>query len=118
MPFNMPPEQALQVEIVQWMKRTLPPEVVFFHVPNGGNRSAREGAIFKAMGVVAGVPDLLIAWPGVVVAIELKAGKGKASPAQEIMHERLKAIGWHVAEARTLSDFQSVLIGLGVPLAP
>ena len=114
---KLQPEQALQVECVQWMKRHLCKQVVFFHVPNGGNRSAREGVIFKAMGVVAGVPDLIIAWSGVVVAIELKAGKGRTSPAQEVMQGQLKAIGWHVAEARSLSDFQAVLIGLGVPLA-
>ena len=114
---NLQPEQALQYECVKWMKRHLAKEVVFFHVPNGGKRSRREGAIFKAIGVVAGVPDLIIAWPGCVVAIELKEGKGTASKEQEAMHERLKAVGWLVFEVRSLEQFQSTLFGLGVPVA-
>ena len=111
------PEQDLQISIVQWMKRNLSKEVVFFHVPNGGNRSLREGAIFKAMGVVAGVPDLIIAWPGIIAAIELKAGKGSASEAQLEVQERMKAIGWHVYEVRSLDQFQLVLRNLGAPIA-
>ncbi len=111
------PEQELQISIVQWMKRNLPKEVVFFHVPNGGNRSLREGAIFKAMGVVAGVPDLIIAWPGGIAAPELKAGKGSSSEAQKTMQSRLSAIGWHVCEVRSLDEFQIALRDFGCPIA-
>jgi hypothetical protein len=114
---RLQPEQQLQVECVQWMKRHLSKQVVFFHVPNGGKRGMREAVIFKAMGVVAGVPDLIVTWPGVIAAIEMKAGRGRASPEQIAMQDRLKACGWHVAEARSLSDFQSILIGLGAPMA-
>ena len=117
MKLNLHPEQALQVECVQWMKRHLSKEVVFFHVPNGGNRSQREGAIFKAMGVVAGVPDLIVAWPGCVVAIELKAGAGRASEAQQAMWPRLRAVGWHVFEVRSLDQFKLALLNLGCPSA-
>ena len=106
---NLQPEQALQYECVKWMKRHLAKEVVFFHVPNGGKRSRREGAIFKAIGVVAGVPDLIILWRGVQIAIELKAGKGSSTEEQKDMQERLKAIGWHVAECRSLQEFQDIL---------
>ena len=116
MPFNMPPEQALQVEIVQWMKRTLPPEVVFFHVPNGGGRTKGQGAIMKAMGVIPGVPDLIVSWPGCVAAIELKAGAGRASEAQQAMQARMAAIGWQVFECRSLDQFKLILRNLGCPV--
>lgn len=50
------------------------------HSPNGGFRNEREGAKFKAMGVKAGYPDLIIdiakgGYHG--LRIELKTEKGK-----------------------------------------
>lgn len=109
------PEQALQISIVQWMRYSLPREVVFFHVPNGGKRTKAEAGIFKAMGVVSGIPDLIIAWPGTVLAVELKAGSGASTPLQKDMQDRLKAVGWHVAEIRSLDEFIALLGRVGAP---
>lgn len=58
---------------------------VWYHVPNGGKRNAREAARFKRMGVVAGVSDLILDEPrggyhG--LRIELKAKKGKPTDSQ------------------------------------
>ncbi len=33
---------------------------IWFHVPNGGGRSKAESGILKSMGVLAGVPDIII----------------------------------------------------------
>lgn len=41
-------------------------------VPNGGYRDAREGAKFKATGVLAGVHDLHMLWDSQFYTIELK----------------------------------------------
>jgi hypothetical protein len=114
---SLTPEQELQYECIKWMKRHLSSEVVFFHVPNGGKRSMREGAIFKAIGVLAGVPDLIIAWPGTIAAVELKAGKGRASEDQIEVQARMSAIGWHVSEVRSLDQLQLLLRNLGAPIA-
>lgn len=97
------------------MMRSLSKEVVFFHVPNTAKRGLIEGAYMKAMGVRAGVPDLIIAWQGVTVSIEMKAGKGEHSDAQLAMQGRLSAIGWRVFECRSLDDFKQILVSLGVP---
>ncbi len=59
---------------------------LLFHVPNGGYRNKIEGAKFKSMGVIAGVPDLLLIWGGSVYGIELKFEKGTTSPAQKELH--------------------------------
>lgn len=74
----------------------------FFHCPNGGHRSAREGAKLKALGVSPGVPDLIIVsrceWmrradvPGAV--LELKAPGGRTSPEQEQWLADMIANGW------------------------
>ena len=54
----------------------------FSHPPHGGNRSAREGARFKAMGTLAGVCDLQIWSRSKDFFIELKLENGKLSRVQ------------------------------------
>ena len=73
----------------------LAPNVVYFHVPNGGSRNAAEGARFKAIGVKAGVPDLVFLAYQRFYLLEFKepGGKGRLSPAQLEMHPRLIAAG-------------------------
>jgi hypothetical protein len=69
----------------------LRPGVVYFHVPNGGSRNAAEGARFKAIGVKAGVPDLIFLAHQRFYCLEFKEpnGKGVLSTAQRAMHGRL-----------------------------
>lgn len=84
-------EEKEQILLVQWFRRTYP-NVLIFHIPNGGKRGKTEAARFKATGVVAGVPDLYI--PEWKIWIEMKAkGGGRVSEYQEFIHEYLTAIG-------------------------
>lgn len=72
----------------------LAPNVVYFHVPNGGSRSAVEGARFKAIGVKAGVPDLVfLAYQRFYLMEWKEPGKGTLSKAQREMHPRLIRAG-------------------------
>lgn len=77
----------------------------YCHPANGGQRSKVEAAIFKGIGVKAGVPDILIfsvpprqPTPGTVrgIAIELKSPGGKTSPEQDEWTRRLRGNGWAV----------------------
>jgi hypothetical protein len=71
----------------------------------------------KSMGAKAGVPDVLIfngvlstllqSWVG--MAIELKVGKNKPTPAQLKWHEDLRACGWRVDVCRTVDEVLVVL---------
>lgn len=77
---------------------TLRPNVVYFHVPNGGSRNAAEGARFKQIGVKAGIPDLVFFAYSRFYLMEWKVPNGRApetqlSPAQREMHPRLIAAG-------------------------
>ena len=74
------PESELQRACVRWFRMQYPQHLLF-HIPNGGKRNAREAAIFKAEGVVAGIPDLFLAEArhghhGLF--IEMKAGRRPA----------------------------------------
>ena len=104
------PEQALQIQVAAFMDRI--PGLLFWHTPNGGGRSKVEASILKAMGVKAGVPDILVLLPnGKVGFIELKAGKGVASPAQRQMMADLRARGCPCVEARSLEQVAETLNG-------
>lgn len=69
----------------------LAPGVVYFHVPNGGDRKGREAKNLKQSGVKAGVPDLIFLAYQRFYCMELKkpGGDGRLSPAQLAMHPRL-----------------------------
>lgn len=102
------PEQALQIQTVAFMNAI--PDLLFFHVPNGGGRSKVEGAILKAMGVKPGVPDLVIIRPNLPPAfIELKAGNGKATATQLDFAKQANARGCPWVECRSLADVAEVL---------
>jgi len=74
------------------------PGIVVFAIPNGGNRSITEATRLKAEGVLAGVPDLMVAhatqdWNGLF--IELKRAKGgTVSARQKAMMSRLENAGY------------------------
>lgn len=125
------PEDQLQRAVVQYL-RYVCPHVRAFHVPNGGKRSKVEAGIFKAMGVMPGVADLLIFWSVSVVhdvvktkhgkilpilqggAIELKAGKNTVTDAQKVFREWWTALGGKYALCRSLEDVQKALSEWGI----
>lgn len=114
------PEQELQKSVVQYL-RYAAPKVLFFHVPNGGKRSKAEAGIFKAMGVMPGVADLMLFWnnsPALCypsfAAIELKAGKGAQTDHQKTFQDRWEALGGKYAVVRSLDELQGILKDWGI----
>ena len=58
------PETQIQRAVIEHIAWRARPGVFAFHVPNGGWRSRVEGAILKAIGTVAGVPDIICIFQG------------------------------------------------------
>lgn len=78
-------EARLQSECFLWFHETfIHLRKTLFHVPNGGTRDPREAAKFKAMGVVAGVSDLIFLYNSRAFVFEFKNvnGKGRLSKEQ------------------------------------
>lgn len=126
---NDPSEEQLQAKCYQWFHNSFPAlRGLLFHIPNGGNRSMREGAAFKAIGVIAGVPDLMLCVPANIrtetkiiggyainysmkhgLFIEMKAKGGKLSEAQVKAHARFRNAGYEVLTVNNFSDFEKII---------
>jgi hypothetical protein len=87
------PEQQIQRALVSHLQLRAHPDVFFFHPANGGARSPIEGAILRACGVRAGVPDLILLKSGKTFGLELKAEGGRVSDAQKTVLEQMRAAG-------------------------
>lgn len=140
------PEETLHRACVAYLRAALPKPWIVWHTPNGGGRSKAEAGILKAMGVLAGMPDLFVMGPkqtGIaadgmarhgfmvdakLVAIEFKAppkplkrgGVSKAtprlSPAQRARQADLGACGVPYLVIDDMAEMVQALRALGVPL--
>ena len=104
-----PPRRTLQRAVVEHLRWRARPGVWWCHLANGGWRSPIEAKIFKALGVVAGAPDLLIVAAGRAYFLELKAPRGRVSSAQRECHEALRAAGATVAVASNIDEALDLL---------
>lgn len=93
------PEDIIQRAVVQHLTWRCTPGVFAFHCPNGGARSAIEAAILKGLGVVAGVPDIIVIKTGHAFALELKAPGGQTSDQQNDAIDAMRIAGASVAIA-------------------
>lgn len=123
------PEEDLQKACCQWYdlqwghRRINGVEIgrLLHHSPNGGKRSKKEAARFKAMGTRAGFPDL---WLGIPVngcpylCIELKTlNKGSGQSEGQRDYERLvTAMGARYVVVRTLQEFINAVNDYLAPL--
>ena len=78
-------------------------------------KSRAVAGISKAMGLRAGTPDIVMCWKGRMVGVELKAGRGRLSPAQLETHDAITLAGGVVSTCRTLDEVVAFIAALGVP---
>ncbi len=105
-------EDQLHIAIVHLLEVAAAPGVVWWHTPNGGKRSKREAARFRAMGVLAGVADFAISMPGGRFAfIEVKSRGGCLSAEQKAFLRSMEANGHQTAVVRSLADASAALTG-------
>ena len=101
-------EHQLQVALFKWAKYASawhPGLKLMFAIPNGGARDAITGAMLKAEGVKAGVPDIFLplsagGFHGLF--IELKTARGHPTPEQREWLMRLRHRGYAAVLCRGL----------------
>jgi len=93
------PEQQIQMAVIEYLAWFARPDVFSFHYPAGGWRSKVEAQILKAIGTVAGIPDIICIFQGRVFALELKSERGRLTKVQRTTQARLRAAGVTVSTA-------------------
>lgn len=110
-------EDDEQIRLFRMVDELIPryPELrLLFHVPNGGSRSKATAGRMKAMGVKAGVPDLLLPVArGQYIGIwcELKVGRNKPTAEQRWWITELRRQGYKVAVSYGAEEAVGVLVG-------
>jgi len=112
-------EAKIQQEAIMKIWNEMPEtRLCLFHVPNGMNIDARQGAKFKAQGVISGVPDLVFVWQGKTHYIEVKTENGYLSKNQKALHAKWSEQGIDVKVMRSSDEivqFIAQLVGRNIP---
>lgn len=96
-------ESSLRDQVMRWLKAQ--PDVWVVKYPGGlYGRS--------------GIPDILGACSGRFFAFELKTGKGRVSPLQELEIERIRRSGAHARVVRSLAEVQNSITLIRSILTP
>jgi hypothetical protein len=101
-----PREAALQRAIVELLKASGHPKLLYFHVPNGALTTPAQRIFFTNLGALPGVADFVIVPPDRETAfMECKGALGFLSEAQKAFQARCAVLGlryravWEVDEA-------------------
>lgn len=98
-------EYRLHCQIVEAVERLKVPSLVFWHTANEGKRTPAQAAAQKAMGLRAGVSDLVFSLPQArMMFMEIKSLKGKLSPEQRVFFDSMTAHGHIVCVVRSLDE--------------
>lgn len=102
-------EHQLQQKIVKYWNENYPKHrKCLFHVEQSA-KNGIQGALQKALGVVAGVSDLILVLKGKVLFIELKTDIGKQSPTQIEFERQITELGHEYHVVRSFEQFLSLL---------
>jgi hypothetical protein len=112
----MRPEQALQRAVVQYLQVAAPSDLFWTAINPIPGKTPAAAAISKAMGLRAGVADLLFIHEGQALFIELKAKDGRESPSQRetsALAGRAAVMTWI---CKSVEEVEAKLRHWGVPL--
>lgn len=110
------PEQVLQRACVEFLRQCAPDGLVYTAINPVPAKSKAVAGISKAMGMQAGIPDLLMVWKGRAIFIEFKAPGGRLSPAQIDCQAGLMLAGALVHTVKSLDEFADFLATAGIPI--
>lgn len=103
-------ESPIQQAIMRFLDVALPGTYLAFAVPNGGKRDLLTGVTMKREGVKAGIADIIILSSGGYAAcLEVKADKGRLSPAQKDFRDWCGSNGIPFAVVRSVAEVEDVL---------
>jgi hypothetical protein len=108
-------EDSIHISIVDYLKTALPASALVWHTPNTFSTAKPQfHAKLKRLGRVAGIPDLFVLFGGELIALEVKAVKGRLSGDQRAIHAKLKEQGIACHIVRSIDDVAEVLALHGI----
>lgn len=113
----MTAEDKIHRAVLDYLRLALPGALIW-HTPNGGARQLHTGARLKALGTLAGMPDLFILHGGRLHAMEIKTDRGRLSASQKAVRNALIECGASYGEARSIDDAARLLRHWGLPVLP
>lgn len=87
------PEQQVQAAVFEHLRRRGASGVFYWHPFSGGYRSPVEAAIYRRLGALAGLPDVMILRDGKLFGLELKSSGGRLSDIQRDTLNAMRAAG-------------------------
>ena len=102
-------EFKLQAECFRYHWNERPQERGRLFTVNNNSGGKFEGAIMKAMGVVAGVADMMYLSDTGLIAIEFKTITGRQSEVQKRWQETIEAAGYRYYIIRSFEQFKETL---------
>lgn len=122
---SAPSETSIHLTVAGYLRRAWPAHLPWWHTPNGSKRDKKtriaadgsvvtyspEGGKLKAMGALAGVPDLIFVMPDKQIAfIELKKPKdGDLSDDQIKFRDLVQALGCAYAVCRSPEEVETTI---------
>jgi hypothetical protein len=107
-------EQQIQKAVFAHLRQRGAPGAFFWHPFSGGFRRPKEAAIFKGLGAIAGLPDVMILHEGKLYCVELKREGGRLTDTQEQCLIKLREAGAMATHAHGLDQALRVLEGWGL----
>jgi hypothetical protein len=108
------PERQFHKAVADMLRVGLIPPAFASTIGHGGGGRIR-GAILKTMGVVAGLPDILLFHDSAAFGLELKSSVGKLSSPQIACHFKLRQAKIPVEVCRSLNDVIRALDSWRIP---
>lgn len=102
-------EFKLQAQCFRYHWNERPHERGRLFTVNNNSGGKFQGAIMKAMGVVAGVADMMYLSDAGLIALEFKTPTGRQSPAQKEWQAVIEAAGYRYVIIRTFEEFKQTL---------
>lgn len=107
-------EDKIQQDIVIWFNNNYclkhnTPRCSIFSVPNGGTRNKLEAIKLKSTGMKAGVSDLIVLMPNVVLFVEVKTESGIQSDKQKEFEIVVSSLGFKYCLVRSLDEFKNII---------
>lgn len=109
-------EDRIQGEIIDLLKVSAIPDLLYFSVPNGGRRAWKTSKTMKDTGQLEGMTDIVLIHPMSLIAhcMEVKTKDGSLGKAQRAIRDRCKALGIPWAVVRSRDDAQDQLTKWGM----